>query len=447
MRQTPFVVAALAALAACSGPYDEQPQHVAVTASVEEITRTVLEPDGASTAIRWSAGDRIGLFTDVDMNIPYVAVSGGATTSFADEGARLQAAGGELRGYYPFAEGNADMHAVAVEAPYCRVADMAGPNVIPLYTYKGARIESGRAELRFRSLFPVLSVGLKGAGVKISRFVAEPADPDEGLVLAERCNLDLATGEMTPTASGSRIAVTLRNGAEEYITLTDTETWIDIPVAAFATSAGLRLTFYRPDGSCFVKRIWAAGGYVAEGENVCQPLKAFAEGDFSSDYAEQTTLFDFNSTSYKYRTDNSGEELYRTGPDGGEWIFRHGAPSGATAASRSLRIGYYVSCGHMGYARTDFLLDNVTRISFKAYKSNNNCSGVLLQISEDGGATWSDGESFALTLSNKSYDFYPPGGRTGSILLRFTIEMSSLTRSNADVTIDDVSVYSLIAAE
>lgn len=439
---------AAAWMSSCRGVPDELPA-VVVSGGTDGTSRTALVLGAETTSIYWSEGDRIGIFCGENVNLCYVADGSGPATTFTAAGSPLRAVDGTVRAYYPYSEANCSEEEAVAEVPYFQTIDVSGVTVVPMYSYNDARIVSGHVDLRFRSLFPILGIGLKGAGLRVAMIVAEPAGDGDGCRLAGSYAVDLASGRRVAQSLSRRITVRLHDGEQEFVTLGDTETWVEIPVVPFFAAEGLRLTIVSADGRRFVKRIWAGGGGVNDGEHLSQPLKAMSESDFKVPDETVVTRYDFNSTAYKVASGMTGEALYRTGPDGAQWVFYHGSPSG-TATARSLKLSYFVSCKHPGWVYADFVMDNVTEIGFQAQHNTGNCKGVLVQISTDGGSSWSEGEVYALSTTARSYKYYPStdssvapeDGDMGvnGVMIRFTVVMSSLTRSNAEVTLDDIVV-------
>lgn len=428
---------------------------VIVSGGTDGATRTVLVPGEEFTSIHWSAGDRIGIFCSDDSNLCYAADMGGSATTFSAVDSQLKVAEGTVRAYYPYAAENASESSVAVEVPYMQMADAGGETVVPMYSYNDARIVSGRVELRFRSFFPVLALGLKGSG-RIAMIVVEPADEEEYCPLAGSYEADLAAGTRTALNLNRRITVKLREAGSDFITLAGDEKWVDIPVVPFSVTGGLKLTMVHADGRRFVKRIWSGGGGVSDGERVRQPIKALSDSDFRQPETTVVTKYDFNSTAYKVTSEAAGESLYRTGPENARWVFYHASPNG-TAAARTLKLSYFLSCKHVGYVYTDFVFDNITEIEFKGQTNTGNCKGVAVQISTDGGRSWSEGEVYALSTSSRTCKYYPstdgstaPAGDdrgVDGVMIRFTVAMSSLVRSNAEVTLDDIAVTGRTVSE
>ena len=137
-----------------------------------------------------------------------------------------------------------------------------------------------------------------------------------------------------------------------------------------------------------------------------------------------------------------------TGPAGQQWGSYHGMPTttGALCGDQSMQMRYYVSgnhIGHVGYAYTNFDLNDVTRVTFTANSTNGLC--MTVSYSTDGGNTYVGSQLFTLTQNAQNFTYVvSDSGENAFVRLRFAIAPPIASPSSTSrVTIDSVVVYGI----
>lgn len=138
------------------------------------------------------------------------------------------------------------------------------------------------------------------------------------------------------------------------------------------------------------------------------------------------------------------------GAEGKQWKIFYGTPSTSSkiTGSQSLAMRLYNSNNNYGYAEMQFDVPGATKVSFKAKAEASNGAAIKLTIKEstDGGTSWTtvnDWSARSLTSSAADYSF-TVSGTPEKYRIRFEIDSSSTkpTKKNAQLTIDDVTIFS-----
>jgi uncharacterized protein YjdB len=120
------------------------------------------------------------------------------------------------------------------------------------------------------------------------------------------------------------------------------------------------------------------------------------------------------------------------GPAGKQWAFYYGTPSttGPLAGLQSAQMRYYTaSPNDFGYTRTAFDTADVNYLTFIASSSASSMS-VIVSISKDGGTTWIDNQTFALTTAIGNFKYIvPTSSVSGNTRFKFQLTGTSLVNS------------------
>ena len=146
-----------------------------------------------------------------------------------------------------------------------------------------------------------------------------------------------------------------------------------------------------------------------------------------------------------------------SGPTGKQWTAYYGTTSTSSpnTGSQSMALRLY-SSNNYGYAKTNWKLSNVTKVSFSAKASTSNGASIKLDVqystdgtnwnamvTSSGGTTNYTNQSVA--SSKTTYTAYMPSSVSGNtdVYIRFAINSGSTkpSKSNAQLTIDDVEVF------
>ena len=145
-----------------------------------------------------------------------------------------------------------------------------------------------------------------------------------------------------------------------------------------------------------------------------------------------TTSSTYNNT---YEKDN--------GPDGYKWQIMEGTPSIKYPISdgSSLQFRDYTSNSVTPYAYTEFAISNATKVDFKA--KNTSGLNLIVQYSNDGGATWTGDQKFELSTSASSFTYELPT-TVSNCQFKFSVDPDSTRTNKAKLYIDDVIFYGLM---
>jgi len=141
----------------------------------------------------------------------------------------------------------------------------------------------------------------------------------------------------------------------------------------------------------------------------------------------------YNNTSVAY-----------TGPTGKQWGTIHGTPSSQSAISngQSMQMRLY-SSNIKGYTFTNFDMDNVSKVTFKAKSAD--LLKVSVSYSINGGA-YGNPQEYSTTGANPATPFEYVVSATGNnenVSIRFDLIGSAPSSGNKVLIIDEVKVYSL----
>lgn len=128
-------------------------QYMQIRGTMAPDSRTSFIQDDDMTYTNWVEGDKIGLYTDSQVNLPYRALTGGATTEFIGEAETLERIeGGKVWAYYPYVSGSEQM----ISIPYTSV--MYSNNPVPVFIYSDAIINGSDLSLKFSHFFAYLRI-------------------------------------------------------------------------------------------------------------------------------------------------------------------------------------------------------------------------------------------------------------------------------------------------
>jgi glutathione peroxidase-family protein len=161
MKALQFIIGCVAvlAMAACSDEFEDERNGSDITVTAElPQTRTAFTEDGDVTHVTWKAKDAIGLFTNKQQNLEYVASSNGSTINLNSVGDKLNAQEGDtVFAYYPY---NKDASSGTIPVS---TTNLNASSSITNYDYMYAKgvVKDGKVYLRFQHLFAILKVTVK----------------------------------------------------------------------------------------------------------------------------------------------------------------------------------------------------------------------------------------------------------------------------------------------
>ncbi len=190
------VISSMILLSACTeelAKSDAEGDEIRVTAGFAD-TKTTFVDDGNSVNVYWAEGDRIGIFSEAQDEVCYIADSDGRTTVFSALEEKLTAANGTAAyAYYPYvayAEKQLDHAAELVPTQTIRYPNNAGKYD---FVYASATVQDGKLDFKFKHYFSFIKlnipVSLLGTGQYL-RF-----DSTENISTIGEY-IDLRTGEM-----------------------------------------------------------------------------------------------------------------------------------------------------------------------------------------------------------------------------------------------------------
>lgn len=143
------------------------------------------------------------------------------------------------------------------------------------------------------------------------------------------------------------------------------------------------------------------------------------------------------SEGFMASTTYNNSTLETFGPEGKQWGTLYGTPSknAAITGEVSLQLRYYNGVTNI-CATTEFTLDNVTQLTFKAKSTSGNFD-LVVQHTTDNGETWSEGKTYSIstTASDVTYNLTNPTDN-----VRFKMTWKGTIKSKG-VCIDDVVIY------
>ena len=134
-------------------PLMDADQQLRITGHMDNGSRTTFIQDGDVTHTHWEEGDRIGLYTDKQTNLPYQALSSGATTEFQSGTETLERKEGDkVWAYYPYKSSSEDL----VSLPY--TLSIQSDKDVPVFLYSDATIRGLDVNFQFKHLFAYLRI-------------------------------------------------------------------------------------------------------------------------------------------------------------------------------------------------------------------------------------------------------------------------------------------------
>lgn len=266
-------------------------------------------------------------------------------------------------------------------------------------------------------------------------------------VIALAATAKLATPVITPATGTIDTAITVAiastNDANIYYTLDGTT-----PTTA-STLYNVPFTL-NEEGSYTVTAIAIADGW--ENSDIASATYTIfvPEPDYNDTIIYQTGFE--ASESFENGNDYQNDDIIFTGATGHQWGTVHGTPSvnDALCGEQSMQMRYYTNAqhgGHIGYTFTNFDLNDVTRVTFKA-KSTNNLN-MIVSYSTDGGDTYVGADTIELTSQARNYTYLvSETGENAFVRLRFTMELPTpAPTSTSKLFLDSVVVYGIPGIE
>lgn len=153
------------------------------------------------------------------------------------------------------------------------------------------------------------------------------------------------------------------------------------------------------------------------------------------------------SEGFEASTTYNNTSIVFTGSEEAQWGTYYGTPSvnNFISGAQSMQMRWYTSATeNLGYTFTNFDLNNVTHISFKAANSN----GLKVKVSHsiDGGSTYSAGQTFDVTSQAQTFDYtVSETGENDYVRLKFSIVLPETTpNATSRLVIDEVTVYGVL---
>jgi uncharacterized protein YjdB len=129
---------------------------------------------------------------------------------------------------------------------------------------------------------------------------------------------------------------------------------------------------------------------------------------------------------------NNDVEALR-GPVGSQWAFYFGSPSTTSplTGAQSAQMRFYTATpDKLGYARTNFGTSDVNLIFFEA-RSDAASMSVIVSISKDGGSTWTDSETIAISTTKTTYSYAVPSEKvSGETYFKIQLAVSNTSVAN-----------------
>ena len=155
---------------------------------------------------------------------------------------------------------------------------------------------------------------------------------------------------------------------------------------------------------------------------------------------------------FESNNDFQNDNVIFTGTSGHQWGTIHGTPavSDAICGGQSMQMRTYTNAqhsGHIGYTYTNFDLNDVTRMTFRA-KSTNNVN-VIVSYSIDGGDTYIGADTIELLSVARDYSYLvSENGENAFVRFKFTMLLPTPEPgSTSKLFIDSVVVYGIPGIE
>lgn len=131
-------------------------------------------------------------------------------------------------------------------------------------------------------------------------------------------------------------------------------------------------------------------------------------------------------------TYNNTNEVFR-GPANQQWGYYYGTPSTTSPLTdlQSAQMRFYTTATTaLGYTFTNFDVADVSYVTFEASAQAASLS-VIVSISKDGGITWTDSETIALTTTKNNYRYNVPSEKVaGNTRFKFQLTVSNTGVAN-----------------
>src|SRR5690554_6737560 len=165
-----------------------------------------------------------------------------------------------------------------------------------------------------------------------------------------------------------------------------------------------------------------------------------------SDKGEEIVLYETgfeSSEEFASSTTYNNTELNIVGPEENKWGFYYGTPSTTSPINgdQSAQMRWYTSAvENLGYTRTMFVAENITKVEFNAKNTNGLNVNVSYSIN---GTNWVGTELFELTSSPNDYTYILPTTYSGEgAYIKFEISLpASNPTGTSGLYIDDVKIY------
>ena len=123
-------------------------------------TRTTYTSANGVTSVSWVAGDKIGLCTDKQENLCYIADESGKSTNFSARGTKLDAQEGDIvYAYYKYEQRNFPGNK-SFRLPSTSFQSYPGEASVYDYLYAKGEVHNNEVKLRFKHVFAFLRVTL-----------------------------------------------------------------------------------------------------------------------------------------------------------------------------------------------------------------------------------------------------------------------------------------------
>ena len=150
-----------------------------------------------------------------------------------------------------------------------------------------------------------------------------------------------------------------------------------------------------------------------------------------------------------FTTQANYQDTVYDGPSSEQWKTYYGTPSTASPAltdNKWIQMRLY-SNGYVGYTQTEFDLQNVTKVTFRAKTANAELD-IQVSFSTDGGITFVNPQTYDVTPTPSEYSNPPvltyivsPEGIYQNVRIRFTVSGTAPSSSNKQISLDDIVVY------
>ena len=243
-----YLASILAFLCSCiDEPFVNDDRSLRITGYLATDSRTTFLQEGNVTQTHWAKGDKIGIYTDKQTNLPYQAMSDGATTEFSKSGQSLERTdGAKVRAYYPYDSESKS----TVTLP--TTLSLYSNKPAPVFLYSEATVTGSEVSLQFKHYFAYLRITLsaelfrtlksshnssnsltyEGSGIYITS--------TEPISCVSPCKLNLETMDMT---NGADCLRTIYRCPDVDIEGDDIYTFL-IPVLPQSPSAEIKISLF-----------------------------------------------------------------------------------------------------------------------------------------------------------------------------------------------------------